>query len=73
MLHAKADELLLKICQYFISTGRTEIPATEISTDTAYDQYFTDLISSGYITQKQDINETIVLLDKAISFANQLR
>lgn len=68
MLHAKADELLLKICQYF-----TEIPATEISTDTAYDQYFTDLISSGYITQKQDINETIVLLDKAISFANQLR
>lgn len=36
MLHAKADELLLKICQYFISTGRTEIPATEISTDTAY-------------------------------------
>lgn len=42
MLHPKADELLLKICKHYISTGQTEIPSTNITTDMSYDQYYAD-------------------------------
>lgn len=72
-LHPKADELLLKISEYFILTGDTSFPATQITTDVTYDPYYADLIAEGYIMQKTDINETIVLLDRCIAFANQLR
>lgn len=72
MLHPKADELLLKICKHYISTGQTEIPSTDITTDMSYDQYYADLVSSDYIVKKNDINETIVLLDRAIAFAKKL-
>lgn len=72
MLNSKADELLLKICSHYITTGHTEFPSADITLDMSYDQYYSDLVVNDYIIKKNDVNETIVLLDRAIMFAQKI-
>ena len=69
MLHPKADELLVKICKAYVRTGLTELPSIEITTDPMYESFFPDLVANGYIDQKNDVNETIVLLAPAIQLS----